>query len=128
MTIARSTFAFVGTDETTGVTLTNTTTTTYTQVDVLGDNTSAGEVELYLAFTSTVTAGTLDVTVNKHWVTGGTEQKLAPDFSIAPINGTQLIPLGRISAARFMTVTAHNNGTGASVTNLSVLGELYKFT
>jgi hypothetical protein len=124
--IARTTLAFIGTDESTGDTITNNSTDTGSEVDVLGDNTSVGEVELYLVFTSTVTAGSLDVTVNKRRVTGQAYAKLVADFAIAPISGTQKVPLGRFAASRYMNVTVKNNATGASATNVFVGGELYK--
>lgn len=128
MSIARSTLAFIGTSETTGDTIANNATDAGAEVDVLGDNTSTGEIELYLSFTSTVTAGTLDITVNKRRVSGQNYQGLAANFSVTPINGTQLVPLGRYSASRYMQVSVLNNATGASATNVFVGGELFKFS
>lgn len=128
MAIARSTIALLGTSETVGDTIANNATDNGAEVDVLGDATSVGELELFLAFTSTVTAGTLDVTVNKRRLTAQGYKKLAPDFSIAPINGTQLIPLGRISAERFIQVDVKNNATGANATNVAVLATLFKLS
>lgn len=126
MAIIRSTGAFLGTSESSGDTIANNATDTGSEVDVLGDNTSIGEVELYLVFTSTVTAGTLDITVNKRRVTGQAYAKINPQFQIAPINGQQLIPLGRMPAERFMQVSAKNNATGASITGAFVGYTLFK--
>jgi hypothetical protein len=126
MAITRSTGALIGTDETTGDTITNTSTDTGAEVDVLGDNTSIGEVEIYLVFTSTVTAGTLDITINKRRVTGQAYAKVSAELSVAPINGTQKIPLGRRPASRYMQASIKNNATGASATNVSLLYELFK--
>jgi hypothetical protein len=128
MAIARSNVALLGTDETTGDTIANNATDNGSEVDVLGDNTSAGELEVYIVFTSTVAVGTLDITVNKRDHTTQAYKKLSADFSIAPINGTQKIPLGRFSASRYMQVDVKNNATGANATNVFVGGELFKFS
>jgi hypothetical protein len=84
---------------------------------------------MYLCFTSSVTAGTVDVTVVPgHRANGGTIEytRISLFASYAPINGTQKLYMGRIPAARYMGVTVKNNATGASATNVSVLGELTK--
>lgn len=120
--------ALLGTSESSGDTIASNATDNAAEVDVLGDNASAGEIELYLVFTSTVTAGTLDIMVNKRRVSGQNYQGLSANFSVAPINGTQLVPLGRMSVSRYMQVSILNNATGASATNVSVLGELFKFS
>jgi hypothetical protein len=125
--VARSTIALLGTSESTGVTIATTATGTGSEVDVLGDNASAGVLELYLVFTSTVTAGSVLVNVNKRRLTGEAYQVRASTFGgIAPINGTQKLYLGSVSASRFMQVDVTNNATGANMTNVAVLGELFK--
>jgi hypothetical protein len=126
MSISRSTGSLIGTDESSGDSIANNATDTGGEVDVLGDNTSVGEIELYLVFTSTVTAGTLDVTINKRRVSGQAYAKLGPEISVAPINGTQKIPLGRRPAGRYMQASVKNNSTGASATNVALLYELFK--
>lgn len=128
MGLARSTGSFLGTDETTGVTIANNASSAGSEVDVLGDNASAGDVNLYIRFTSTVTVGSLDVTVNRNRVTGGAYSQPSAQFSVTPINGTGKYYLGRVPAARFMLVSVLNNATGASATNVSILYELFKLS
>ncbi len=129
MAIARSTLAFLGTDETTGASISNGATSSGSEVDVLGDNTSSGELEVFLCFTSTTTAGTCEVTINKRRVTGAAYKAVTgqPDYVAIPTNGTQKIPLDRIPASRYMQVDVKNNG-GAGFTNVAVLGELTKYS
>lgn len=128
MAIARSTGAFIGTDESTGATIANNATEIGSEVDVLGDDASAGDLELFLVFTSTVIAGTVDVRINKRRVTGQAYQKTSFERSVAPINGTQKIPLGRVPASRYMSVDVRNNATGANATNVFVGYELTKLS
>lgn len=127
MSISRTTGAFLGTSEGTGVTIANNATSTGSEIDLLGNNTSQGWIANYLDFTSTVTAGTLDI---KQWsdrVTGQSYVNQAPLIaSWAPINGTQLIQIGIAQATRFMLVSATNNATGASATNVFVGYELFQ--
>jgi hypothetical protein len=126
MTIAWSNnHAFFGTDEATGAAVANNATGNGAEVDILGDTSSLGEIEFYAMITSTVAVGTIDITINKRRSTGQAYKKLAADFSIAPKNGTQLIPLGRFVAERYMQVDVFNNGTGASAT-VTILGNLFK--
>ncbi len=126
MAIARSALAFLGTDETTGVTITNNSSGSPSEVDVLADNTSTGTLNLYLVFTSTVTAGTLDVRFSPRRVTAATYVARNYQWQVAPINGTQKFFLGTVQACRFAIVDVLNNATGASATNVAVLGELFK--
>jgi hypothetical protein len=129
--ISRSSIAFIGTDESVGDTIANNATDTGALKDVLGDDTSTGELEIYLVFTSTVAAGTIDVTVVPgHRANSGTIEytRVSLFGSVGPINGTQKLYLGRIPAPRYLGVTVKNNGTGASATNVSVLGTLTKYS
>lgn len=126
MAIARSTLALLGTDEATGVTITNNSTTNGSEVDILGNDTSAGTLNLYLVFTSTVTAGDVDVRFNSRRVTGQAYTARNYQWLVPPINGTQKFFLGSVSAPRFASVDVLNNATGASATNVSVLAELFK--
>jgi hypothetical protein len=127
MTVARSTGVFLGTDETTGVTIANNATTTSSEIDMFANNTSEGWIILYLKFTSTVTAGTLDVTLYPGRVTGQDYADQAPVVaSWAPINGTQKIALGQFQVGRFMNASVKNNATGASATNVTLGFELFQ--
>jgi hypothetical protein len=127
MTVARTSAFFFGTSETVGVTIANNATQTGSQVDVLGNNTSEGWLFLYLYYTSTVTAGSLDESLFTGQDTGQTAQDQAPlAASIVPINGTQKIQLTTFPAARFMIGQTKNNATGASATNVSLGYDLYQ--
>lgn len=125
MAIARSTGTFIGTSESSLQSIANNATETGAEVDVLGDDTSLGEIEVFIVITSTVTAGSINVRVNKRRVTGQAYQKVNFERAITPTNGTQKIPLGRMSASRYMSVDVQNNGTGASA-SVYVGFELFK--
>jgi hypothetical protein len=129
MTIARSAGVFLGTDETTGITITNTSTTTSSEIDVLGGDTSEGRLRLYLKYTGTAAAGTIDVTIYPARLT--TKSYAAQQPLVAspiPINGTESIFLGDFPVSRFMLVSVKNNAVGASITNVTVGYELFKVT
>jgi hypothetical protein len=127
MTVARVKGAYIGTSETVGVTVANNTTTTGSEVDMFGNDTSEGWINLYLAFTSTVTAGVLNVTLYYGRTTGlEAEQQANIVYSVAPINGSQVIYIGPFQCSRFMIAAVNNNATGASATNVSVLYELFQ--
>jgi hypothetical protein len=130
MPVARSNIVFMGTDDTTGVTITNTSTTNGSELDVLGDNTSAGEIELFIKFTSTVTAGNIRVRVRKRRTTSEAYTTVADGWTrnFPPVNATARYSLGRFPASRYMTVDVFNDATGASATNVFVSGELFKYT
>jgi hypothetical protein len=121
VTVALTSGALLGTNETTGVTIANNATSTGSEIDILGNNTSQGFSFLFLKLTSTVTAGTLDVQCYPSRVTGQAYSNIAPIIgSFAPTNGTQQIPMGTIQIARYMTAAVKNNATGASATNVFV--------
>lgn len=128
MAVARSTGAFLGTSESSGSTIANNASSAGSEIDVLGDNTSDGVIDLYLVFTSTVTAGSIDTKINRHRVTGGAYDQVSYQFAVSPINGTRKVWLGRLPASRYMSATVLNNATGASATNVAVLYELAKFS
>lgn len=128
MAIARSTLALLGTDESTGSTVANNATGSGSEVDVLGDNASTGTLDLYLVFTSTVTAGSLDVTYSPRRVTGQAYTARQPQWSVTPANATKKYFLGTVRATRYAQVAVLNNATGASATNVAVLAELTKVT
>lgn len=130
-TIARTTGALIGTDESTGVTIATTATSTGSNVDLLGDDASTGEVEIFLCVTSTVTAGTIDVTLIPGRRSNSSTieySRLSVDYSVSPTNGTQKLSLTRRPAPRFLGVTVKNNATGANSTNVAVLYTLTKFS
>lgn len=126
MSIARATGALVGTSESSGVTITNTSTATGSEVDVLGDSASTGTLHLWLIFTSTVTAGSLDVYLLPIRASGTTYDAIYPAFTRAPVNGTRKYYLGTVPATRYMSANIVNNATGASATNVSLLYELHR--
>lgn len=128
MAVARTTLTFLGTSETVGVTVANTATSAGAEKDILGDDASTGLLVLYLAFTSTVTAGSLDVTFHPIRATGQAYKAQAAQFSVAPVSGTRLYFLGCVQPDRYGSADVTNNATGASATNVSVLGTLFKAT
>jgi hypothetical protein len=129
VTVARTVGALVGTDETTGVTIASNATTTGSEVDLFGNATSSGDFALYLKFTSTVTSGTLDVTIYPGRVTGQDYADQAPLVaSFSPINGTQKCFIGWFKAARFYVGSVKNNGTGANATNVTLGWELHQYS
>ena len=126
MAIARSSGVLIGTSESSGDTITNTSTDSGSEVDVLGHDTSVGEAEFFLCATSTATTGTIDIYIDKQRVTGAGYAKLSPDLQITPINGTVKYPLGRRAVSRYMSARIKNNATGASLTNVTLGYELFK--
>lgn len=123
MAIAITDVVALGTDETTGVTISNNATTTSSELDIAGAADTIVEVDVYLKFTSTVTAGLIVVTIQPRRATGGGDFGDASPlvFSAAPINGTRRVWLGRVSLnARYCTVSALNSATGASATNVFI--------
>lgn len=127
MTVARTAGVFIGTDETTGVTIATTANSTSSEIDLLGDNASEGWIQLYLKFTSTVTAGSMDVVIYPSRVTTKAYPDQAPIVaSFAPISGTQSIYCGQFRVSRYMTAKVTNNATGANATNVTLGYELFK--
>ena len=94
---------------------------------MLGDNASVGDLWLYAVITSTVTAGSVDITINNRRVSGQAYARTSLSRSLPPTNGTQKVPLGRVPASRYMAVSCLNNATGASAT-VAVLFELEKLS
>lgn len=127
MTVAQSTGVFIGTDETTGVTIANNATTTSSEIDLLGGTTSEGWINLFLKITSTVAVGSLDVKIYPSRVTGQAYSDQAPIVaSLVPTNGTQKFFCGQIKIGRYMTASVTNNATGANATNVTLGYELFK--
>lgn len=115
MTVARTTAALIGTSESLLTAVANNASATSAETDMLGNNTSEAWVNEYFVVTSTVTAGTLDITFYPSRVPGDPYPSLAPLIgSFAPTNGTQDIYVGQAYVARYMTANVFNNATGAS--------------
>jgi hypothetical protein len=127
MPIVRSRIALLGTDESAGTAIASAATATGTEQDLLGDDASVGEMWLYALIISTVAVGTIDIKFNTRRVTGQAYSKVNFDRSIAPINGTQRIPLGKVPIDRYGNVEVKNNATGASAT-VSILGTVEKLS
>ena len=127
MTVARTSEFLLGTSIGTGVTIANNATSTGSEVDLLGNNTSeAGIVFVYLYYTGTVAAGTVDVSLFSAQVTGQEAEDQSPLIaSVVPINGTQKILLGTMVADRFVIGQVKNNAVTASLTNVSLGISLY---
>lgn len=126
MSQARATGVFLGTDETTGVTIANNASSAGSEVTIFSDDATSGWMIVYLKFTSTVTAGTLDVWINHRRVSGQSYKNVNASITIKPINGTALYILGVFPASRYMNGEVLNNGTGASATNVTLGYEVYK--
>lgn len=130
MAIARTSVVMLGTDDSTGVTIATTATSADTEVDVLGDNITLGYGNVFFKYTSTVTAGTLDVELHHHRITAQDYlNQIAPELkrSYVPVNGTEKILVFRmVPLSRFMSVTVKNNATGANATNVFVAIEVFK--
>lgn len=134
MAIARSRGVLLGTSESSGVSLNNNATvytlsgSVTTDVDMLGDDLSLADVWLYAAFTSGAAAGTLDITFSSHRLAGQGYLKSQPDYQIPQTGAAQLVPLGKRPCNRYLAVSALNNNSGASITNLAILFELEKLS
>ena len=110
---------FLGTSESTGITIANNATSTSSEIDVLGNDTTEGRIRVFLKYTGTVAAGSIQVTFYPSRVTGQPYAAQAPvNFTVNPINGTQSIFLGDLMTSRYMTATVFNNAVGASLTNV----------
>src|SRR5690349_11630959 len=118
MAITTTSYLLVGTgtaDESATLTaIANNATNTPATVDLLGDDTSMGEAELFLILTSTVTVGTVDIRINPQRDSGVDYAKVSYERQVVPTNGTQRIPLGRRPVGRYASADVLNNATGAS--------------
>lgn len=134
MSISTATYLLAGTgtadESATLASVANNATLTGSVVDLLGDDTSTGDVELYLILTSTVTAGNVQLRFNPHRRSNsGTEEYIKVNFEInvAPTNGTQKIPLGRRPCPRYASLDVLNNATGASC-SIAMLAKVTKLS
>lgn len=129
MIITHSEGVLLGTDETTGVTIANNATTLSAEADILGDEISDGELNLYIKFTSTATIGLVNVSAYPSRIAG----QPYPDGagvveSIVPSNGTKKVWIGRFKASRYLTVSVANVSTGVNATNVTVGYDLFKYS
>ena len=131
MAVALSAKVLLGTDETTGVTITNGSTSTEAEVDMLGDALSMGHANFYVKYTGTgVVASSLVVKIIPRRITGQSYLDQLPAANIktyTPISGTEKIFLGTFIIGRFASVTVRNT-SGASMTNVFVAAEVFKMT
>jgi hypothetical protein len=130
MTVARvTTKILVGTDDATGVTIASNASAVGSEVDMLGNDTSTGDVYVQVNFTSTVTSGTLDEYWYPSRVSGTPASSQVPiRGSFAPINGRQNISIIWDKCNRFLTGKITNNATGANATNCSLTTELHQYS
>lgn len=132
MAISRVAVVMLGTDDSTGVTIATTATSADTEVDVIGDNATLAYGDVYFRYTSTVTAGTLDVELHHHRISGQDYLNQLPvelKRSFVPVNGTEkILAFRHVPLSRYMSVTVKNNATGANATNVFVGIEVYKVT
>jgi hypothetical protein len=127
MSVARVSGFFLGSSVSSGVTIANNATSTGSEVDMFGNNTTEGWLFLYLYYTSTVAVGTLDVSLFQGQVSGSEAENQSPLVgSYTPINGSQQIYIGRFPASRYMIGQVKNNATGANATNVSLGYELFQ--
>ena len=135
MSDIRSIGALVGTNWTTGVSIATTATTTGTVVDVLGDNASEGEIDLFLVYTfpnaAPTAGGTIAVRCYPSWdLTNGADAAAtnAPILyaDLAVQNTTHQVYIGTIRCSRFMTGSIFNSATGQTITNAALLYQLTK--
>lgn len=134
MAISTATYLLVGTgsadESATAASVANNGTATGSTVDLLGDDTSTGDVELYLILTSTVTAGTVQFRFNpQRRLNGGTADytRTSYEVALAPSNGTQKVPLGRRPCPRYMSADVNNNATAASC-SVALLAKVTKYS
>lgn len=124
MAIARTAGALVGTNESSLQTVSASATFSGTEVDVLGDNSSLGEAWFYIVVTD-IAVSSIDVTINQRRLTGQAYKKLASDVNIPTINGTQMVPLGKMPVERFLQADVKNND-GSNSVQVAVLYTLEK--
>lgn len=126
MGIARTpSVIFLGTSDSVGVTIASGSTTTSSEIDLGAAESVLVPIFLYLKFTSTVTAGSVDVKLMPYGVTAVAYPDAAQLIgSYAPVNGTQRILVSPVGAFlyvdRFAQLSVFNNGTGANITNVYV--------
>jgi len=129
MAVAQSLVVLLGTDETTGVTVTDNTTSTSSESDLLAGVTSMGFAHVYLKYTCGVAAGTVTVamiTVR----TSGQNYAVNPILSgsFTPINGTEKRHIGTLPVSRIMAGSVQAASIGGNLTNVLLAVELFKIS
>ena len=130
MTIVRDPVNVIGSESASGITVASGFHHTSAQQDALGDNKSVASLNLFVRFTSTVTTGTVDVSIFPIFDSGGPaySDEAPLVLSVAPKNGTTSacvnLPASRLPTARFYEVDVFNNGTGVDLTDLFVGAEI----
>jgi hypothetical protein len=131
MPITRSTGVLVGTDDTTGETVAAKATLNGSEIDVLGDNTSYGVINLFLSFTvpaSRYITGKIKVSVEDGRISGQlyTDPDKQWSFRLHEAQGTRCyVSVGRIHVSRFMKAIIQNFSS-VELTNVSLLYTLEK--
>jgi hypothetical protein len=130
MSVARSVVALLGTSESSGISLATTVASTGSEVDIFGDDTHEGWGNLWLWYNApSGSVGTLDVTLF-YGATTGNEAQDQPALiaSVTPTaSGSQVgYFIGQIPLSRFMKAKVLNNATTHTITNISVILELFK--
>lgn len=119
MGVTTSQSVLLGTNETTGVTIANNTTTTSSETDCLASSTAEGWCFIYQKFTSTVAVGSMDTKLYPSRVASAPYLATAPIISsTVPINGTQSVYPFYQQIDRLNTGAVTNNATGANLTNV----------
>lgn len=135
MAVTRSTGALLGTDESTGVSLDVGASSAGSQADLLADNTSRGEISLYVVFTTpsaAPTKGGLVVTYEDERVSG--QRYPSPDsparrwdvpLGAVPASTTKKVFLGRLPTGRYGLAVALNT-SDVALSNVAILYALEK--
>jgi hypothetical protein len=129
MSVARSTGAFVGTDESTLQNIGISGTFTGSEVDLFGDNATLGEAFIYVVITSAtgLTTASIDLKFDERRLTGQVYSQESYTVNLAIITGTKKVPLGMRPVSRFMNVEVRNNDSTTAV-NVGVFYELFKLS
>lgn len=125
MSVTRSTGALLGTDEAVGVSVANGAIVSGSQVDVLGDNASAGSIDVYLKFSPpSNTQGNVRVTLSQSRILG--QSYGVKNYSIDAAMPNGMAYLGRFQCGRYLTVSVTNALVSGPLSNVSVLYSLEK--
>ncbi len=130
----------LGTSESSGITIANNANGTSSILDLYtlggaGNATATvAEGHLYLVATSTVTTGTIDVSLQPSNASAGAvySDDVTLIASLTPKNGTLHAPLtspfSRVQVPRFVTANILNNATGQNLTNVYLAIELFLYS
>ena len=132
MAVARSTKVLLGTSEAAGVTIADTATSTLAEIDLLGDDVSAGYANFFaskVSGTGTDASG-LVISVVPIRISGGNffkEQLPADNIkTFTTVSGAEHIFLGTFLIGRYVTIKVVND-TGSTL-DISVFAEVLKFS